>query len=112
MARIGSVILGVGLVVLWIVGMNHGATSWLTWMNGIAGLVSFVIAALAPGEPGRASSFGPAVIGFGLVGLWIVGLATHATGWLIWWTFAFACAYFITAIGSSAPLPRLRHHTP
>jgi hypothetical protein len=112
MARVGAVILGVGLVVLWIVGMNHTATAWLTWMNGIAGLVSFVVAALAPSEEGRASAGGPGVIGFALVGFWIIALATHATEWLSWWTFGFGCAYIIVAMASTSPVPRLRHHTP
>ena len=109
MARVGAVILGVGLVVLWIVGVNHAATSWLTWMDGLAGLVSFVVAALAPSEPGRASAGGPGVIGFALIGLWIVGMATRATGWLTWWTFAFGCAYVVVAMASMRPSPQLRH---
>jgi len=108
MARVGAVILGVGLVVLWIVGMNHTATAWLTWMDGMAGLISFVIASLAPSEPGRASAGGPGVIGFGLIGLWIVARVTHATEWLTWWTFGFGCAYLIVALASMNPLPRFR----
>src|SRR5689334_20122293 len=40
MARFGSVALGAVLVVLWIVGLNQGATMWLTWLLGIAGLTA------------------------------------------------------------------------
>jgi hypothetical protein len=112
MARVGSVVLGVGLVVLWIVGMNHFATAWLTWMDGMAGLISFVIAALIPGETGRSSAGAPSVVGVGLVALWLVALGTDATNWLAWWTLGFGCAYLLVSIASVAPpLRQLRDRT-
>jgi len=111
MARVGAVVLGVGLVVLWIVGMSHSATPWLTWMVGLAGLVSFVVATLVPSEPGRAAAGGPGVIGFALVGFWIVGLAARSTEWLTWWAFGFGCLYIVVAIASASALPRLQHRS-
>jgi hypothetical protein len=106
MARIGSVVLGVGLVVLWIMGLNQGATQWLTWMVGLSGLVSFVIAALVPAGQGEPSSVSPAVVGLALVGLWLFGLGLRATPWLSWLAFVFGCAYL--AVGTLAA-SRTRH---
>jgi hypothetical protein len=104
MARVGSMVLGAGLVVLWIVGLNHGATLWLTWLCGVAGLTSLATAALIRSQsPGRAGwrEMAPAGVGLGLLLFSIVGLALRATGWLAWWTFAFGCAYLaLTGLGS------------
>jgi hypothetical protein len=115
MARIGSVILGVGLVILWIVGMNHGATTWLTWMDGLAGLVFFIIAGLATAEAGRGGAGAPVVVGFALIVFWLVGLGVRATSWLSWWTFVFGCAGLTLAIVSMSHLRGLhhqQHHAP
>lgn len=110
MARIGSVILGVGLVILWIVGMNHSATAWLTWMVGLTGLVSFIIAGLAPAESGHAGTGAPGVVGGALIVLWLLGLGLHATGWLNWWTFVFGCGGLALAVTSMSHRPGLRPH--
>jgi hypothetical protein len=111
MARIGSVVLGLGLVVLWIMGLNQGATQWLTWMVGLSGLVSFVVAALLPAGQGEPSSATPGVIGLALLGLWLFGLGLHATAWLSWLAFVFGCAYLIVATLSVTGTRRLYHHT-
>src|SRR5437763_286623 len=63
MARFGSVVLGAGLVVLWIVGLNQGATMWLTWLLGLAGLTSIVLASMLPAEHGREGAKPPALAG-------------------------------------------------
>ncbi len=64
MTRFGSVVLGAGLVVLWIIGLNQGATMWLTWLLGLAGLTSIVVAAMLPAEHGREGAKPPALVGF------------------------------------------------
>ena len=33
--------------------------------------------------------------------LWIIGLAEHREGWLVWWTFAFAVAYVVLGIADA-----------
>ncbi len=91
MVRAVSVALGVGLILLWIVGLAVGATEWMTWLDGIAGLLLFLNAAqVGEGSGWLRSSAGPGLVGAGLAAMWIVGLATHADAWLSWWTFAFA----------------------
>lgn len=112
MARVGSVILGAGLVVLWIVGLNQGATMWLTWLLGIAGLTSIVVAAMLPAHHGREGAKSPAALGFVLFAFWILGIATHATSWLTWWTFALGLGYLgIAAVEARQDGHELRRHT-
>ena len=79
MARFGSVVLGAGLVVLWIVGLNQGATMWLTWLLGLAGLTSIVLASMLPAEHGREGAKPPAIAGFVLFAVWILAVASRAT---------------------------------
>jgi hypothetical protein len=110
MARIGSVILGAGLVVVWIAGLNQAATVWLTWMLGLTGLATVVIDVMLPERHGHEGAKVPAAIGFALFALWIVGVTAHATPWLTWWTFAFGFGHFaiaaVEARQGSAPFHR------
>lgn len=97
MARFGSVVLGAALVVLWIIGLNQGATMWLTWLLGVAGLTAIVVAAMLPAEHGREGAKPPAMVGFGLFALWILAVASRATPWLTWWTFSLGVAHLAIA---------------
>jgi hypothetical protein len=109
MARFGSVVLGAGLVVLWIVGLNQGATMWLTWLLGLAGLTSIVLASMLPAEHGREGAKPPALAGFVLFAVWLLAVASRATAWLTWWTFALGVAHLvIAALEVRQPAPRLR----
>ncbi len=108
-----SVVLGVGLLVVWIVGLAQNATGWLTWLDGVAGVMSFVVAgAVAPADDraaARSGSVGMGVQTAGLFVLWLVGMATRATPWLVWWTFVFACAYLVFSLALVARAwPRMR----
>jgi hypothetical protein len=96
MSRGISIALGVGLVILWLTGRAYGAPAWLAWLDGIAALVAFGLAAVFT----AAVRFGAAIAGFlalGLIVLWVVALATHHGMWLGWWDFAFACAFLLLA---------------
>ncbi len=109
MLRGTSIALGIGLVILWLVGLSDHATLWLTWLDGLAGLAAFGVAAVASDQATGGATVtmartagGPLGISLGLYILWIIGLATHAERWLTWWTFAFACAFLIFGfLGSS-----------
>jgi hypothetical protein len=120
MVRTSSIILGVGLIALWLVGLANHATAWLTWLVGVGGLCAFgIAAAVSPdsriGERrGYATPVGgPIALAIGLFVLWIVALSIGATGWLAWWTFAGGCAFLILgllAIGEQAPsTPTVTH---
>lgn len=108
MVRGISVVLAVGLVVLWIVALGQHATVWLAWLALIGGLCGFGIA-LGAGDPaGRMMGVGaPIALAIGLFVLWIIGLATRANTWLTWWDFAFACAFLLVGIIFGAAGPRL-----
>src|ERR1041385_4416314 len=41
MTRGTSIVLGAGLIIVWLVGLGNGATSWLTWLDGVAALCAF-----------------------------------------------------------------------
>ncbi len=115
MVRGSSIVLGAGLVILWLVGLANGASPWLTWMTLLGGVFSFgLAAAIVPNRGGFAVAAGaPIALAIFLSVLWIVALTIGATGWLAWWTFAFACAYLILgllAIGERSPTsPTLTH---
>jgi hypothetical protein len=101
MFKIGTVVLGVGLIILWLVGLSDHATGWLTWLNGIVGLVSLAAALSMPQDVSNVSaSMGPYALAVGLFVFWIIGLATGATRWLTWWTFAFGCAYVLAGVAT------------
>ena len=45
MVRGASIVLGAGLIALWLVGLGNHATAWLTWLDGVAALCAFGLAA-------------------------------------------------------------------
>jgi len=97
-----SLILAVGLIILWLVGLSQHATPWLTWLDGLGALFGFAIAGGAAVVMARhVGSAASIVLGIGLGVLWIIGLAEHREGWLVWWTFAFACAYLVLGIADA-----------
>lgn len=105
MIRRISALLGIGLVVLWLVGLGSPyAARWLVWLDGVAALCAFGIAGMSPQVSNKPSRIGAAVIlSLGLFALWIIGLISGAAGWLVWWTFAFGCAFMVTALLGAKP---------
>jgi hypothetical protein len=100
MIRGFSLLLAVGLLILWLAGLTNHATPWLTWLDGLGALCGFAVAAGASAAAGRATNTAaPIALAVGLGILWIIGLAMHTEIWLTWWTFAFGCAFFIVGIG-------------
>ena len=105
MARPVSLVLGIGLLVLWIVGLSSpAAPGWLTWLDGIAGIIAFVVAGMSPPASVRAvgQAGGPAALSAALFVLWIVGLASAAVTWQVWWNFGFACAFAALALAEGS----------
>lgn len=108
--RSGSVVLGVGLLVLWLVGLNRvDAVGWLTWLDGIAGILAFMISGSVSGsivdEEARIEGVwglrrGPFFLSIMLFGMWVIGLATSVPIWQTWWNFAIACGFmWVASIG-------------
>jgi hypothetical protein len=111
MVRTGDVVLGIGLVILWIAGLSAHATGWLTWLDGLAALGAFAIGGAVATRTGAAAGTATIALSLGLFVLWIVALATDASLWLSWCTFAFALALLILGIAGTvstrAQLPRV-----
>ncbi len=95
-----STLMGIGLVILWAVGLGDpSASQWLTWLNGFAALCAFGLAGFSAPFPSRQLMIlGPAGISFGLVALWAVALSRNVVPWQTWWTFAFGCGFLVLAI--------------
>ena len=100
MVRTLSVILGLGLVVLFIAGLNTaGAHGWLTWLDLVMAICSFTVAGVAAPDASKGTrSGGPVAISIGLFALWIIALATGVVASMAWWNFAFACAFLVVGI--------------
>jgi hypothetical protein len=96
MLRSGSVVLGAGLLFLWIIGLTNHATAWMTWLDGLSALCAFAIAASASGKrPVFRPSVASMVLSGGLFIMWMAGIAVQSTRWLRGWTCAFACAFLL-----------------
>ena len=102
-----GVALGTGLAILWVAGLSSPyAPGWFTWMDGLAALGAFFIAGRVSDRDMRSRKMsGPVTLSIGLFALWIAGLATDATPWLCWWTFAFACAALVFGVSAGGTEP-------
>ena len=102
MMRLSFALIGIGLAVFFIVGLSTGATIWLTWLNGVAALLSFLALALIgdPRSPLAAGLF-LGLVALGLAVLWLVAIGTGETGWLVWCTFAAALVTGLVALAAS-----------
>jgi len=112
MVRGISVVLGIGLVALWIAGLTQHATAWLTWLDVFGALCAFAVAAGAGARVSTGQAGGAVALGAGLGILWILGILSRADRWLTWWTFAFACAFVLVGIGAGVGQRRISHPRP
>jgi hypothetical protein len=102
MLRVFPALIGLGLTAMWVIGLSEDATVWLTWVVGIAAALSFATVGLIPEK--RGSLFAAACLALlsaGLGGTWVIGLVTHATAWLTWWTFVAAVLTCLLAGGTA-----------
>lgn len=104
MLRTWTMILGIGLAILWIVGITtQGQAPWLSWLQLAGAIYSFLIAASVDDLSPRNARVGNTLtISIGLFVLWIIALASSVLPWQTWWTFGFACAYLLLAIATGA----------
>jgi|SRR4029079_10299854 len=108
MVRRSSLVIGLGLTLLWWIGLSLDHSATMLWLNAVGALVAFTIAGLVDEtEPNPANAFGPAMLGLGLTALWIVGVSTHQQAWVTWANFVFAVACLAVAVMAVAP----RHAT-
>jgi hypothetical protein len=102
MLRVFPALIGVGLTAMWVIGLSEDSTVWLTWTVGIIAALSFATVGLIPEK--RGSLWAAACLGLlaaALGVMWLVGLITHATPWLTWWTFVAAVLTCLLAGGAA-----------
>ncbi|HVT07151.1 MAG TPA: hypothetical protein VHO67_06825 [Polyangia bacterium] len=103
MVRKSCLILGIGLAILWWVGLSRNQSATLLWFDAVAAVLAFGMAALLEGpEDSPSRPLGPAVVGLGLAAVWIGGMAAHQPVWASWLNFAFAAAFL--GVATSAAL--------
>lgn len=108
MVKSWCVLLGVGLTMLWVIGLaNNTSPSWLIWADGLAALASFVVGGFIPDERplGRLPILGPYFLSIVVFAAWAIGFANLAPPWLVWWNFGFACCYFLVGFAASGRSP-------
>src|SRR3954453_15953586 len=94
MLRRSSFVIGLGLALLWGIGLKLSPHASMLWFDAVAAVIAISIGVLvddsAEQDPG--SALGPALLGLGLAALWIVGVATRQPTWVAWVQFPFAVA--------------------
>ena len=103
-------VLGVGLAILWIAGLgSFGPTRAIAWLDLIGAVLSFIgVAATTAETTVNTRASGTILLGLGVFASWLIGLVNVAVPWMVWWTFAFACAYLILGIASTVPPQELK----
>jgi len=110
MVRKSCFILGIGLAILWWVGLSQNHAATILWFDAVGAVLAFGIAALLP-DPEEATpsrALGPALLGLGLAAVWIAGMAAGQPIWASWLNFAFALAFM--GVGTSAVLATRSAH--
>lgn len=105
--------LALGLLVLWMAGINSPVSQpWIAWADMVVGALAFFFAAnINEASPKSRLVGGPVLISAVLFLCWLGGVASATgTSWLAWWNFAFACAYLLVGILASAARPAVVRH--
>ena len=100
MVRKSSFIIGLGLALLWWIGLSLNPGVTMLWFDAIGAIVAFAIGGLVDDsvEHKPANAGGPAVLGLGLAALWIVAIASRQPIWFTWLNFLFAAACLAVAV--------------
>jgi hypothetical protein len=102
--------LSVGFGILGLAGAASGATMWLSWLVVVLAAAGAIAAIVIPRtRSAEGSVSGALALGAGI--LWIIGLATRATGAMNWWTFAFGVAFALFAAAEAGNFRSIRATT-
>ena len=106
-----AALLGSGLLVAWMFAIGYGHSGWLSWTVFGCGFVA--LAGIGPAAMAEMPGVGTwPLVGVVLISAWLFALASGATSWLAWLSFAFGCAFvflsfaFTLASGELGPF----HH--
>ncbi len=92
--RMGLIVLGLALGVLWVAGLVGGVAAWMVWIDFAVSLAS-LLAAFVPEEMPQVLAATPIALSVALLVTWLIGLAEGVPGWMAWWTFAFGAGYAV-----------------
>lgn len=108
--RVGLIVLGLALGVLWVAGLvapgesGSGVPRWMVWID-FAVSVASLLAAFAPEELPRLLGAAPIAFAVTLLTTWLVALAEGAPGGSAWWTFGLGVGYAaLSFLGKPDPL--------
>ena len=102
--RKGLLILGGALALLSILGLVADRQATILWFDAMAAILAIGGAFIVEDEHALGISRGaaPAVIGLGLIAVFIVGRASHQVSWAVWLTFLLGLASLV--LGSALTL--------
>jgi hypothetical protein len=100
MVRKSSWLIGLGLALLWWIGLSLRPNATLLWFDAVAAVVAFAIGGLVDDtvEHNPGNALGPAILGLGLAAVWIIGIASRQPAWAAWANFPFAVACLAVAV--------------
>ena len=100
MLRKGLLILGGALALLSVIGLAVDRSATLLWFVVMAAMVSIGSAFIVEDEHALGISRGaaPAVIGLGLMAVFVAGLSSHQPAWSVWLTFVLGLAALALAM--------------
>jgi hypothetical protein len=100
MVRRSSYIIGLGLALLWWIGLSFKSNAGLLWFDAVGAVLAFGIAGLVDDtvESHPSYALGPAILGLGLTAVWIAGMASGQPAWASWMNFLFAAACLAVAV--------------
>ncbi len=104
MLRKGLLILGSALGLLSVLGLVADRQATILWFDVMAAMLAIGGAFIVEDEHALGISRGaaPAVIGLGLIAVFIAGRASHQVSWAVWLTFLLGVAALI--LGSALTL--------
>jgi hypothetical protein len=100
MVRRGSFLIGLGLALLWWIGLILHSSATMLWFDAVGAVIAFAIGGLVDDsyEPNPANALAPSLLGLGLAVVWIAALVSRQPWWVAWFNFLFAAACFAVAI--------------
>jgi hypothetical protein len=92
-------VLGTGLAVLGLNGLNQPGAHWVAWLDLVAAFGAFAVVITPP----RRSKFvaAPFTIGIALFAVWFSSFLGPVPIWMTWWNFAFASLFSLLGVGAS-----------
>jgi len=104
MVRFASILLGTGLLVVALYGIQEPLGQWVVWLNIIAAAAAFVFAASIQRRTPIATQSGTSLgLALFLFGAWGLSFLTLTPNWLRAWTFLFACSFSLVSLLAAAP---------